>query len=53
MLGIAWAALTTAFPITPFGAFCRTRRARARALPAAPVRHATAATAAGIRPFAW
>ena len=50
-IGIAWAVLTTAFPITLFSACCRTGRALARPLPAASARHATAA--AGARPFAW
>jgi hypothetical protein len=45
--------LTTAFPITLLSACCRTSRARARPLPAASARHATAAAAAGARPFAW
>ena len=52
-IGIAWAVLTTAFPITLFSACRRTGRARARPLPAAPARHATAAAAARARPFAW
>jgi hypothetical protein len=51
--GIAWAVLTTTFPITLFSACRRSRRARARPLPAAPARHATAAATAGARPFAW
>src|SRR4029079_19819327 len=33
--GIAWAVPTTAFPITPFGAPCRTGRTRVRRLPCA------------------
>jgi hypothetical protein len=43
--------LTTVFPITPFSACCRIRRAFTRHLPAAPERHAIAA--ATRRPFAW
>ena len=43
--------LTTVFPITPFSAYCRIRRAFARNLPAAPEHHAIAV--ATRRPFAW
>ena len=52
LIGIAWTVLTTAFPITLVSACCRSRRACARLLPAAPARHATAAAAART-PFAW
>src|SRR5215212_10294820 len=53
LIGIAWTVLTTAFPITLVSACCRSRRACARLLPAAPARHATADAAARERPFAW